>query len=193
MDFNHLLLPFFYYCIELTLSLTHFYVFIGFKNPALSHIRREKYYFLGDAICHMINIVIFYKTKGLLISIYWLFLFVVHIFYFIHLWQHDKPSVEHNLYPIFKWSCIGYNKKRFDFKESGSEIVQTIMDIVGHLLGGIFIMEGESWVIQGAGAVLVFASSLIFYRFYKYFVTDEKMMPKVVADLFKKEKMKIFK
>ena len=67
------------------------------------------------------------------------------------------------------------------------------MDIVGHLLGGVFIMQGESWGLQGAGVGLVVGGSLIFFRFYKYFVTDEKMMPKIVAGLFKKEKIKIFK
>lgn len=180
-NYQEFLFPFAYCCIELTFALTHFYVFIGFKNPALSHIRKEKYYFLGDALCHLLSLYLFYKTKSIFNLAFWLFLFLIHLFYFIHLCKYDFPGLEENLYPIFKWSCIGYKKDRFNFKESGSEMVQTTADIMGHLYGAIFIMEGIEFNLCLLAIMLVLFGSLVFFKFYKYFVTDAAMMPKFLG------------
>lgn len=130
------------YCfIELSFVLSHLYVFIGYKNPFLWNIRNQKYYFLCDAVCHLLNSFLFFSSKSDILRGFGLFLFFGHIHYFINLCKNDFPNMEENLCTILKWSCIKCNKKRFDVFESGSEMLQTAIDIVGHLLGAIFVME----------------------------------------------------
>ena len=149
---------------------------------------KEKYYFLGDALCHFFNIIMYYQSKSYLLLGFWGFLFLVHMFYFMHLIKYDFPLAENNLYPIFKWSCIGYKKDRFSFKESGSEMIQTILDILGHIFGAIFIVQGPYFWMFPWASLLVLISSLVFFRFYKYFVTEESMMPKKLITITKRLK-----
>lgn len=84
--------------------------------------------------------------------------------------------MEDKLSSIFKWSCINCKKKRFDLAESGSEMTQTAIDILGHLLGAISIMDQEK-----AYLFVIFITDIIasvaFFKYYKYFGTDFHMMP----------------
>ena len=76
-------------------------------------------------------------------------------------------------------------------------MLQTIADILGHLLGAIYIMRGEEWYWFWIAGVVVFLGSLVFFRFYHYFITDENMMPKALVDFLNKQlsnkKQKIYK
>ncbi|CAF0809455.1 unnamed protein product [Didymodactylos carnosus] len=184
---------------ELFMAISHFLVLIGVKNSKIGFLRRQTTYFLLDALTHLFNLCFHHKLLlnnafGFLIYINWIVMFIGHVYYYLNLKLNppkpDDKSVA-NLCNIFLWSCVEFTKNRFDIKQCGKEVVETVSDIVAHSAGYYYMfteIKSDAYKIL---TILLMAMALYnrMIRF-KYFLTEPQMMPKPLRDLYSVFKLK---
>ncbi|CAF1105509.1 unnamed protein product [Adineta steineri] len=181
--------------LELFMSMTHLFVFLGIRNSKLGFIRRQQNYFLLDGFTHLINVLIHSpKTVGWPLYIMWIYAFFVHLYYYHNLVSNPPPKrgeegkVEdnsHKISRIFHWSCIEFQANRFSIMQSGKEIAETTLDVVAHTSGFVLAFRLIESYWYKAAAIILFIG--LFYRQMlnlKYFFTEPKMMPPQLQRFF---------
>lgn len=120
---------------------------------------------------------------------------VIHLYYYRNLKTNPPPRRKedgqmeednaHKISRIFHWSCVEFQPNRFSLTESGKEMLETTIDITAHTAGFIFAFRMIKSIWYKLGAFIVMFT--LFYRHMltlKYFLTEPKMMPPQLRQLF---------
>ncbi len=184
--------------LELFMAVTHFLVLAGLQNTKLGFLRRQKYYFLLDAITHLINLVLYVRAETSILKfvglILWSIMLIGHIYYFLNLHLHPPltqqqrlkhqgpiPNDSHKISRIFHWSCVEFQANRFHFGQCGKEISETVCDIIAHSTGFYLAFQHlQSLPYRLLTFLLMFG--LLYRQMLNlpYFLHDPKMMPSIL-------------
>jgi hypothetical protein len=187
--------------VELFMAVTHLFVLLGIRNPKLTFIRTQKNYFLLDAMIHMTNLLLYFRSEKSIPMIFclclWSIMLVGHIRYFLNLHRNPPlsqrqrlrhqgpiPNDSHKISRIFHWSSVDFEENRFHIGESGKEILETSADITAHSAGFLFAFQN---LLSFRYRVLTFIIMIaLLYRQMlnlPHFINEPKMMPLILRKL----------
>ena len=187
--------------IELFMAVTHLFVLLGIRNPKLSFIRTQKNYFLLDAMIHVANLLLYFRSEKTISMIFllglWSIMLVGHINYFLNLHRNPPlsqrqrlrhqgpiPSDNHKISRIFHWSSVDFEANRFNIVESGKEILETLADVTAHSAG--FVLAYQNILSVWYRLITFIIMIALLYRQMlnlPHFINEPKMMPPILRKL----------
>ncbi len=120
------------------------------------------------------------KEVGILAYLNWRLMLIVHICCWGNLILNPPQTDRSRLLKVYHWSCSECIDDRFDFRNYGIQIIGTVLDIIAHSLGFIFMFKKLDFQMQMTSFGVLAVSLLYFFLVDSRFKTHKHMMPKFI-------------